>query len=85
MDRDLTAEERDNFAKLGETPFDMASFETCLYVADVEEQTKNLVIAGFDIGRLGLSIGASAGSSAQTPPPADADAPLDITEDELPF
>ncbi|MEC0167907.1 hypothetical protein [Paenibacillus graminis] len=85
MDRDLTAEERDNFAKLGETPFDMASFETCLYVADVEEQTKNLVIAGFDIGRLGLSIGASAGSSSQTPPPADADAPLEILESDLPF
>jgi hypothetical protein len=89
QERDLTPEERANFDKLGETPFDMESFETCLYVADEEEQTKNLVIAGFDIGRLGLSIGASAGSSAgnnaQTPPPADADAPLDILESDLPF
>lgn len=89
MDRDLTAEECTNFDKLGEAPFDMASFETCLYVADTAEQTKNLVIAGFDIGRLGLSIGASAGTSAQpnaqTPPPADAAASLEIDEAELPF
>ncbi|WP_010495002.1 hypothetical protein [Paenibacillus elgii] len=60
MDRDLTAEERANFAKLGEAPFDMDSFETCLYVADEAEQIKNLVIAGFDIGRLGLTYGGSA-------------------------
>lgn len=85
MDRDLNEEERANFAKLGEAPFDLADFETCLYVADEAEQTKNLVIAGFDIGRLGLSIGASAGSSTQTPPPADAGAPVDIDESELPF
>ncbi|MEK3988046.1 hypothetical protein MHB77_32480 [Paenibacillus sp. FSL K6-3166] len=85
MDRDLTEEERANFAKLGAAPFDLADFETCLYVADDAEQTKNLVIAGFDIGRLGLSIGANAGTSTQTPPPADADTPLEITEEELPF
>lgn len=65
MDRDLTAEERANFDKLGEAPFDLADFESCLYVADTAEQTKNLVIAGFDIGRLGLSIGASAQPSAE--------------------
>ncbi|WP_449600340.1 hypothetical protein [Paenibacillus sp. Marseille-Q9583] len=85
MDRDLTEEERANFAKLGAAPFELADFETCLYVADDAEQTKNLVVAGFDIGRLGLSIGANAGSSAQTPPPDDTDAPLDILEEELPF
>jgi len=68
-ERDLTEEERANFAKIGEQPFDLANFETCLYVADEEEQTKNLVIAGFDISRLGLSIGAAAGT------PSDADAP----------
>ncbi|MEK3836496.1 hypothetical protein [Paenibacillus sp. FSL R7-0128] len=88
MERDLTDEERANFAKLGETPFDMASFETCLYVADDEEQTKNLVIAGFDIGRIGLSIGAAAqpaaGAAVQSPP-ADTDGPVDITDEELPF
>ncbi|MCD9024359.1 hypothetical protein [Cohnella silvisoli] len=59
MAEDLTDAERANFAKLGAVPFDLESFETCLYVADDAEQTKNLVIAGFDIGRLGLSIGAS--------------------------
>jgi hypothetical protein len=63
----------------------MSSLESCLYVADAEEQTKNLVIAGFDIGRLGLSIGAAAGNGAQTPPPADTDGPLEISDDELPF
>lgn len=82
MDRDLTDEERANFAKIGDEPFDFADFETCLYVADEEEQTKNLVIAGFDIGRLGLSIGASASSNAQTL--SDNDAP-DIDDSELPF
>lgn len=66
MERDLTEEERANFAKFGESPFDLESFETCLYVADETEQTKNLVIAGFDIGRLGLSIGAS--NAAPTKP-----------------
>lgn len=85
MDEDLTDEERKNFAKLAEKPFDMASFETCLYVADEEEQTKNLVVAGFDIGRLGLSIGAGSAGSTQTPPPSDADAPIDISDDDLPF
>lgn len=85
QERDLTEEERANFAKLAETPFDLADFETCLYVADVAEQTKNLVVAGFDIGRLGLSIGANAGSSAQASTPADEDAPLDISDEDLPF
>ena len=81
QERDLTEDERTNFAKLADEPaFDLADFETCLYVADDAEQTKNLVIAGFDIGRLGLSIGAS----TQTPPAA-ADAPLDIDEESLPF
>lgn len=59
MDEDLTDAERANFAKLGSAPFDLESFETCLYVADEAEQVKNLVIAGFDIARLGLSIGAT--------------------------
>ncbi|WP_243711820.1 hypothetical protein [Paenibacillus sp. BK033] len=59
MDEDLTDAERVNFEKLGAAPFDLESFETCLYVADEAEQVKNLVIAGFDIARLGLSIGAA--------------------------
>jgi len=67
MDEDLTEAERGNFAKLADAPFDMSSFESCLYVADEAEQTKNLVIAGFDIGRLGLSIGAAAEVSANEP------------------
>jgi hypothetical protein len=86
MDEDLTEAERKNFAKTGETPFDFENFEGFLFEADEEEQTKNLVIAGFDIGRLGLSIG----SSAATPPPADEavpvdDAPFTITDADLPF
>lgn len=63
MDEDLTDEERANFAKIGDAPFDLELFETCLYVADEAEQTKNLVIAGFDIARLGLSIGANAAAT----------------------
>lgn len=88
MDEDLTDAERANYAKLSETPFDLASFESCLYVADEAEQTKNLVIAGFDIGRLGLSIGAN-NSANSTPSTATEQAddykPIDINPDDLPF
>ncbi|GAA0840628.1 hypothetical protein GCM10008915_36570 [Bifidobacterium pullorum subsp. gallinarum] len=80
MERDLTDEERANFAKLGDEPFDLAEFETCLYVADEDEQVKNLVIAGFDIARLGLSIGAVTQSNVA---PTDTDAPP--TTEELGF
>ncbi|WP_054958424.1 hypothetical protein [Paenibacillus dakarensis] len=87
MDEDLTDAERANFAKMGEQPFDLADFETCLYVADEEEQTKNLVIAGFDIARLGLSIGAAAPEATQeSAQPTDDDAPdAPPSEEELGF
>lgn len=78
MERDLTDEERANFEKLGDAPFDLADFETCLYVADEDEQVKNLVIAGFDIARLGLSIGAAA--QADNAQPSDNDAPPSTEE-----
>lgn|GEM_PF-3435242 len=86
VDRDLTDEERANFAKISEAPFDLQSFETCLYVADEAEQTKNLVIAGFDIARLGLSIGAAA-ISGSSGVPADESVPIsgDAPASELPF
>lgn len=80
FDEDLTEKERENFAKAGEKPFDFAEFDNTLYVADEEEQVKNLVIAGFDISRLGLSIGASAStpgtSTDADAPPADGDKAL---------
>lgn len=88
MERDLTEEERANFAKIGDEPFDLADFETCLYQADEDEQVKNLVIGGFDIARLGLSIGAAAQTDTQTdadPTPVDDAKPIDITDDDLPF
>lgn len=77
MDEDLTDAERTNFAKCGEKPFDFALFEDCLYLADETEQTKNLVVAGFDIGILGLTLGAGAQPGASEPeqPPADDDLP----------
>lgn len=68
MDEDLTDEERANFEKCGEKPFDFANFEDCLFVADEAEQTKNLVVAGFDIGRLGLSIGATTPADEEVTP-----------------
>lgn len=80
MERDLTEEERANFAKLGDAPFDLESFESCLYVADEAEQTKNLVIAGFDIARLGLSIGAT--PNAGSTPSNEESTP--ITDDGTP-
>lgn len=71
MDEDLTDQERANFAKCGETPFSFESFEGFLFEADEAEQTKNLVIAGFDIARLGLSIGAAAAKADGDAPPID--------------
>ncbi len=91
MDDDLTDAERANFAKVTEEPFDFGKFEDFVYLADEAEQTKNLVIAGFDIGRLGLSIGAnSAANNANSTPSTAAEqpddyAPIEITEDMLPF
>lgn len=70
FDEDLTEKERENFAKAADKPFDFAEFDNTLYVADEDEQVKNLVIAGFDISRLGLSIGANTSTT-----PSDADAP----------
>jgi phage terminase Nu1 subunit (DNA packaging protein) len=84
MDEDLTDAERANYAKLSEAPFDLESFETCLYVADDAEQTKNLVIAGFDIGRLGLSIGAAAATSATQTEDVTPIA-FEVNPDMLPF
>jgi hypothetical protein len=60
MDEDLTEEERANFVKCGEKPFDFALFDDCLYIADEQEQIKNLVVAGFDIAKIGLTLGAGA-------------------------
>lgn len=90
MDEDLTEEERKNFDKCGEKPFDFVAFEGFLFEADEAEQTRNLVIAGFDIARLGLSIGAasSGASASSTQPsantPSDADVPP-ATEPDLKF
>ncbi|MEW9697996.1 hypothetical protein [Paenibacillus sp. SI8] len=76
MDEDLTDKQRENYAKLGASPFDMESLETCLYVADEAEQIKNLVIAGFDIGRLGLTYGGDSAPKADADvKPIDSDAP----------
>jgi len=88
IDEELTDEERVNFAKLAEVPFDLEAFETCLYVADEAEQTKNLVIAGFDIGRLGLSIGANAAASNASIPKDDDAPPItdgDAAAEDYPF
>lgn len=84
MDEDLTDKQRENFAKLSEAPFDMESFESCLYVADEDEQIKNLVIAGFDIGRLGLSIGAAAADDEGVTPIGDGN-PIELNDEDLPF
>ena len=58
MDEDLTEAERANFDKLNGAAFDFSVFDGFLYEADEAEQTRNLVIAGFDIGRLGLTLSA---------------------------
>ncbi|MFF2886692.1 hypothetical protein [Paenibacillus sp. NPDC057967] len=83
MDEDLTEAERANFEKCGAQPFDFAAFEGFLFEADEAEQTKNLVVAGFDIARLGLSIGASGGNAGK--PEAAEYTPIEVTEGKLPF
>ncbi len=75
MDEDLTEAERANFAKLDGKSFDFAAFDGFLFEADEAEQTKNLVIAGFDIGRLGLSIGAANTPNDEDAPPVTGDGP----------
>jgi hypothetical protein len=65
MDEDLTDAERANFAKHDSKEFDMSLFDGLLYEADEKEMTENLVAAGFDIGLIGLSLGAQS-SEGQT-------------------
>lgn len=81
MDEDLTDQERSNFTRCGEKPFDFALFDDCLYLADETEQIKNLVIAGFDIGILGLTLGAGANANNTQ---GDGK-PIEISDDDLPF
>lgn len=94
IERDLTADERANFAKFTESAvpaFDLDAFESCLYVADEEEQRKNLIAAGFDIARLegaGSGAASSGGSSARKAlggDYADDGKSVDISDDDLPF
>ncbi|MGG4453177.1 hypothetical protein [Brevibacillus porteri] len=86
MDEDLTDAECVNFAKCGEKPFDFALFDDCLYLADETEQIKNLVVAGFDIGILGLTLGANTQSNATTPDASEpTGAPIEISDADLPF
>lgn len=59
MDDDLDDKERDNFAKFADATFDMTLFDGLLYEADDKEMTETLVTAGFDIGLIGLSLGAT--------------------------
>jgi hypothetical protein len=73
MDEDLTEQERKNFEKVAEQPFDFAKFEECLYVADEAEQVKFLIQAGFDIGKIGLTY--SGGGSDTEEESADGPAP----------
>ncbi|WP_028559814.1 hypothetical protein [Paenibacillus pinihumi] len=77
--RDLSADEQAALSGVDSVkPFELSEFETCLFVANREEQTKNLVIAGFDIGRLGLSIGANTAAEPEAPP-IDESAPVPDT------
>jgi len=79
MEEDLTEAERANFAKDTGASFDFSKFEDFVYQADEAEQTKNLVIAGFDIGRLGLTLGAGAAASEpEYAPISDSDAPPEV-------
>ncbi|GGF88145.1 hypothetical protein [Paenibacillus abyssi] len=79
MDEDLTDKERENFVKVAGQPFDFEKFEGFVTMLDEAEQTKNLVIAGFDIARLGLSIGAASNASStqsdESTPIEDGDEP----------
>jgi len=81
---ELTKEQRANFDKLDGKSFDFGVFDGFLFEADEAEQATNLVKAGFDISRLGLTIGSGAVASDNIKP-IDDDRPIDISEDDLPF
>lgn len=87
MDEDLTEAERANFAKFDGATVDLDIFDGFLYEADEAEQTKFLVTAGFDISRLGLTVGASGSSSDDnvTPIGGDDEGPAEISEGNFPF
>lgn len=83
MDEDLSDAERENFGKLDGKQFEFALFDGFLYEADEAEQATNLVKAGFDISRLGLTIGATNASSPaddNVKPIDDDAAPVDPTK-----
>jgi hypothetical protein len=77
MDEDLSDAERANFAKHDGKEFDMSLFDGLLYEADETQMTENLVAAGFDIGLIGLSLGAS---NTQTD-----EGKFNIDDEDLPF
>lgn len=59
MEDDLTEKEQANFEKFKGKEFNKTNFEGLLFEADEKQQTENLVAAGFDIGLIGLSLGAN--------------------------
>lgn len=71
MEDDLTDKERETFAKFEGAEFDMKLFDGILYEADEKQQIENLVAAGFDIGLIELSLGASENEPATTDPTED--------------
>ncbi|PAD91657.1 hypothetical protein [Shouchella clausii] len=55
----LTAEEQAAFEAEKGKPFNDALFDSILYEADHAEQVENLVKAGFDVSKIGLSVAAN--------------------------
>ncbi|WP_026593033.1 hypothetical protein [Bacillus sp. UNC437CL72CviS29] len=80
MEEDLTDKERANFAKWDDKEFNAKLFDGLLFEADEKTQIENLVAAGFDISKIGLTL-ENGGNEA----PSDEGTPIEIDDDSLPF
>ena len=82
---DLTDKQRENFEKLP-NDFDASNFEGLYYVMSDEEQIETLQRVGFDVSKIGLSVGDGDSKDEDSANPfegvADAD---DIGDGDFPF
>lgn len=77
----LSDDERENFEKSADKPFDSSMFDGLLFEADEKAQIENLVTAGFDISLIGLSIGKTEPTNNDEVKPVEGE----IDVENLPF
>lgn len=81
MEEDLTDKERANFDKWDGKEFNASLFDGLLFEADEKTQIENLVAAGFDISKIGLTLEGGSNDSGNE----NEGTPIDISDDSLPF